>query len=286
MLLYNITLQQVGFSMSQLIQLDNISVRYDDKAVLSNINLTINKGEITTVIGPNGAGKSTLVKVMLGLVKNYSGTITKNKSLTIGYVPQKLHLNDTLPLTVDRFLKLAGRFNRKQRLDSLSLVGAENLYKNDMHKLSGGETQRVLLARALLRQPDLLVLDEPAQGVDVQGQIDLYALINTIRKQFGCAVFMVSHDLHLVMAQTDEVICLQHHICCHGAPEAITKHPSYIAMFGQNAKDTLAFYHHDHHHHHDLSGDAVEGEPETCSHEHCAHSSHSQPQTAQPKSDL
>ncbi|OEF24072.1 zinc ABC transporter ATP-binding protein ZnuC [Vibrio rumoiensis] len=262
--------------MSELILLDNISVQYNDKAVLNNINVSIKKGEITTLIGPNGAGKSTLVKVMLGLVKNYSGTVTKSKSLRIGYVPQKLRLNDSLPLTVDRFLKLAGRYSTQERMESLRLVGAESLYKNDMHKLSGGENQRVLLARALLQRPDLLVLDEPAQGVDVQGQIDLYTLINTIRQRFGCAVFMVSHDLHLVMAQTDEVICLQHHICCSGAPEAITKHPSYIAMFGQTAKDTLAFYHHEHHHHHDLAGEAVEGEPEACSHNSCAHPSTTQ----------
>ncbi|MFV0575625.1 MAG: zinc ABC transporter ATP-binding protein ZnuC [Vibrio sp.] len=261
--------------MSHLIQLENLSVKFNEKAVLDNINLTIKKGEITTLIGPNGAGKSTLVKVMLGLIKNYSGQISKAKKLRIGYVPQKLKLNDSLPLTVNRFLKLAGKYSTNELREALALVGADSLHSNDMHKLSGGETQRVLLARALLLRPDLLVLDEPAQGVDVQGQIDLYALINTLRKRFGCAVFMVSHDLHLVMAQTDEVICLQHHICCSGAPEAITKHPSYIAMFGQTlgqtAKETLAFYHHDHHHHHDLAGEPVEGEVSGCSHSNCSH---------------
>ncbi|TVO37673.1 zinc ABC transporter ATP-binding protein ZnuC [Vibrio algivorus] len=259
--------------MSELIRLDNITVKFNDKSVLDNISLAINKGEITTIIGPNGAGKSTLVKIMLGLIKSTSGTITRKNKLRIGYVPQKLRLNDSLPLTVDRFLKLAGRYSVNERMEALRLVGAESLYKNDMHKLSGGENQRVLLARALLQRPDLLVLDEPAQGVDVQGQIDLYTLINSLRQRFRCAVLMVSHDLHLVMAQTDEVICLHHHICCSGAPEAITKHPSYIAMFGQTAKDTLAFYHHNHRHHHDLSGDAIEGEPEACSHTHCAHTS-------------
>ncbi len=257
--------------MSELIRLDNISVSFNEKSVLDNISLTINKGEITTLIGPNGAGKSTLVKVMLGLVKPNTGSIHKPQKVRIGYVPQKLHLNDSLPLTVDRFLKLAGRYSTNERMEALRLVGAESLYKNDMHKLSGGENQRVLLARALLQRPDLLVLDEPAQGVDVQGQIDLYTLINSLRQRFGCAVFMVSHDLHLVMAQTDEVICLQHHICCSGAPEAITQHPTYIAMFGQTAKDTLAFYHHDHHHHHDLSGEPIEGDAENCGHNSCAH---------------
>ncbi|WP_153447442.1 zinc ABC transporter ATP-binding protein ZnuC [Vibrio algicola] len=267
--------------MSDLIQLQDVTVKFHDKAVLSNISLTVQKGQITTVIGPNGAGKSTLVKVMLGLHKTYSGSITRIKKLRIGYVPQKLRLNDSLPLTVDRFLSLAGRYSTQERMESLRLVGAENLATNDMHKLSGGENQRVLLARALLQRPDLLVLDEPAQGVDVQGQIELYALINTIRQRFGCAVFMISHDLHLVMAQTDEVICLQHHICCSGAPEAITQHPSYLAMFGQTAKDTLAVYHHQHHHHHDLSGEAIEDEATDCEHQHCSHSSSHTPKSGQ-----
>ncbi|WP_162046830.1 zinc ABC transporter ATP-binding protein ZnuC [Vibrio taketomensis] len=255
--------------MSTVIELSNINVQFDGRQVLDNVSLKINKGEIITLVGPNGAGKSTLVKVLLGLQKKFSGKITKPKQLKIGYVPQKLKLNETLPLDVSRFLHLAGHFSQQEIQDALALTGAQHLLNSDMHALSGGETQRVLLARALLQRPDLLVLDEPAQGVDVQGQIDLYDLIDTIRHRFGCAVFMVSHDLHLVMAKTDHVICLHHHICCSGEPATITQHPKYIALFGQTRQETLAFYHHQHnHHHHDLSGQPVGGDVSSCS-SHC-----------------
>lgn len=237
--------------MTPLIELQHICVDFSHRRILDNISLVINKGKITTLIGPNGAGKSTLVKVLLGLQKPTEGKIKKQKKLKIGYVPQKLKLNDTLPLSVQRFLSLAGRFSTQELLEAVELVGAQNLLKSSMHNLSGGETQRILLARALLQRPDVLVLDEPAQGVDVQGQIELYDLINTVRVRFGCAVFMVSHDLHLVMAKTDEVICLQHHICCSGAPIDIKNHPNYLAMFGDRSREILAFY--EHHHTHDLA---------------------------------
>lgn len=261
--------------MSELIRLDGVSVEFGKRRVLDNITLTINKGQILTLIGPNGAGKSTLVKVVLGLQKRYIGSVERAKKLRIGYVPQKLKLNETLPLDVSRFLALAGKYSAQERLDALKLVGAEHLIASNMHQLSGGENQRVLLARALLQRPDVLVLDEPAQGVDVQGQIDLYELIDTIRHRFGCAVFMVSHDLHLVMAKTDDVICLHHHICCQGSPQTITQHPSYIALFGSATKETLAFYQHQHrHHHHDLSGDAVSGDAAQCGHHKHGHSHH------------
>lgn len=240
--------------MTILVNMIDICVRFDDRRVLDSINLTLNRGEITTIIGPNGAGKSTLIKVLLGLVKPDSGSIEKARKLTIGYVPQKLKLNDTLPLSVDRFLKLAGRYSRQQRNQALALVGAEHLAGSDMHKLSGGENQRVLLARALLRQPSLLVLDEPAQGVDVQGQVELYNLIESIRHHFNCAVLMVSHDLHLVMAKTDKVLCINHHVCCTGAPHTIANDPAYIALFGKQSSDSLAIYHHSHQESHDLSG--------------------------------
>lgn len=261
--------------MAILIELQDICVDFEQRRVLDNIRLTLTKGNITTLIGPNGAGKSTLVKVILGLQSLSSGKIIRQSGIRIGYVPQKLKLNDTLPLTVNRFLRLAGRFSIQELSEALRLVGGEHLQSSDMHKLSGGETQRVLLARALLQRPDLLVLDEPAQGVDVQGQIDLYDLIHTLRNRFGCAVLMVSHDLHLVMAKTDEVICLQHHICCSGSPESIAKHPSYLAMFGHRSRDTLAFYQHHHeHHHHDLSGLPVKGKASACSHHSHGHHKH------------
>lgn len=256
--------------MTQLVTLKDVTVQFEQRKVLDKINLSINESEITTLVGPNGAGKSTLVKVILGLQKTDSGKVTKLSKLRIGYVPQKLKLNETLPLTVDRFLRLAGKYSQQERQDALALVGASHLITSDVHKLSGGETQRVLLSRALLIRPQLLVLDEPAQGVDVQGQVDLYNLIDTIRHRFNCAVFMISHDLHLVMAKTDNVICLQHHICCSGTPSAISNHPSYLQMFGNTPESSLALYQHHHdHHHHDLSGDPVTGEATSCqNHKH------------------
>ncbi|WP_425666520.1 zinc ABC transporter ATP-binding protein ZnuC [Vibrio tubiashii] len=259
--------------MSTLVELNNICVQFGERKVLDNISLRLNRGEITTLIGPNGAGKSTLVKVLLGLQKTFSGKVTKPKGLKIGYVPQKLRLNDSLPLNVERFLRLAGKYSKQELNDALKLVGAEHLLKSNMHSLSGGENQRILLARALLQRPDILVLDEPAQGVDVQGQIDLYELIDTIRHRFNCAVFMVSHDLHLVMAKTDDVVCINHHVCCSGAPADIAQHPSYIALFGHTHQQPFAFYHHQHnHHHHDLAGDPVDGDADNCSnHSHGHH---------------
>ncbi|PKF78307.1 zinc ABC transporter ATP-binding protein ZnuC [Vibrio sp. vnigr-6D03] len=252
--------------MTLLASLKSIRVQFGDKPVLDNINLDLHKGQITTLIGPNGAGKSTLVKVLLGLNKRFDGTLSFIGKPKIGYVPQKLRLNDTLPLSVERFLKLAGKYSKQERLEALKLVGASHLLNNNMHRLSGGENQRVLLARALLQRPELLVLDEPAQGVDVQGQIDLYNLIDHLRHRFNCAVLMVSHDLHLVMAKTDHVVCLHHHVCCSGTPAAVSEHPSYIALFGHRSRESLAFYQHDHHHHHDLSGDPVAGDADACQH--------------------
>ncbi|GLQ71877.1 zinc ABC transporter ATP-binding protein ZnuC [Vibrio penaeicida] len=252
--------------MTLLASLKSIRVQFGDKPVLDNINLDLHKGQITTLIGPNGAGKSTLVKVLLGLNKRFDGTLSFTGKPKIGYVPQKLRLNDTLPLSVERFLKLAGKYSKQERLEALKLVGASHLLNNNMHRLSGGENQRVLLARALLQRPELLVLDEPAQGVDVQGQIDLYNLIDHLRHRFNCAVLMVSHDLHLVMAKTDHVVCLHHHVCCSGTPAAVSEHPSYIALFGHRSRESLAFYQHDHHHHHDLSGDPVAGDADACQH--------------------
>ncbi|USD64539.1 zinc ABC transporter ATP-binding protein ZnuC [Vibrio sp. SCSIO 43136] len=258
--------------MFPLVSLKSVGVSFDGNSVLSDINLEVYRGQITTLIGPNGAGKSTLVKTILGLVKHTSGQLTKEPKLKIGYVPQKLRLNDTLPLTVTRFLKLAGKFSQQEREEALRLVGASHLSEHNMHRLSGGETQRILIARALLRRPDLLVLDEPAQGVDVQGQIDLYELIDHLRHRFDCAVLMVSHDLHLVMAKTDLVVCLQHHICCSGSPQSVAEHPSYLELFGHRARDVFGVYQHQHrHHHHDLAGQPVEGDAGQCNHQHHGH---------------
>ncbi|NBI52835.1 zinc ABC transporter ATP-binding protein ZnuC [Photobacterium alginatilyticum] len=250
--------------MTTLVELQTVTVTFSERHVLDQVSIKLERGQITTLIGPNGAGKSTLVKVITGLRKPTAGKVIRKKGLRIGYVPQKLQLNASLPLSVDRFMRLAGRYSNNDRIEALKLVGGTHLHHSNMHSLSGGEMQRVLLARALLQSPDLLVLDEPVQGVDVNGQLELYSLIQSLRDKLNCAILMVSHDLHLVMAKTDNVICLHHHVCCSGAPEAITSHPSYVALFGTQQSEQLALYHHHHNHEHDLAGSPVG----PCQHHH------------------
>lgn len=243
--------------MSNLVKLENVAVSFGRRRVLSDISLTLSPGKILTLLGPNGAGKSTLVRVVLGLVAPDEGSINREPKLRIGYVPQKLHLDGTLPLTVNRFLRLRPGVRKDEILPALKRVHAGHLADAPMQKLSGGETQRVLLARALLNSPQLLVLDEPTQGVDVNGQVALYDLIDQLRRELNCAVLMVSHDLHLVMAKTDEVLCLNHHICCSGTPEAVSLHPEFISMFGPRGAEQLGIYRHQHNHRHDLQGRIV-----------------------------
>jgi len=240
-----------------LIEARNISVTRDGKEILSNAETRVRAGEIVTLIGPNGAGKTTVVRVILGLMQPDSGTVEKRPGLVIGYMPQKLHIDPTLPLTVGRFLNLGSSSNSEQTQAVLDEVGAGAIMETPLQAVSGGEFQRVLLARALLRNPDLLVLDEPSQGIDVNGQAELYRLIGRIRDRRSCGVLMVSHDLHLVMAETDEVVCLNHHVCCAGHPESVTNDPSYIQLFGKQVASTLAVYHHHHDHAHDGDGNVV-----------------------------
>ncbi|WP_233991060.1 zinc ABC transporter ATP-binding protein ZnuC [Pectobacterium brasiliense] len=240
--------------MSTLVSLNNISVTFGSRKILSDISLALQAGRILTLLGPNGAGKSTLVRVVLGLLPPTSGSLVRDPALRIGYVPQKLHLDTTLPLTVSRFMQLRPGVKKQDILPALKRVQAAHLLEQPMQKLSGGETQRVLLARALLNQPQLLVLDEPTQGVDVNGQLALYDLINQLRQEFHCGVLMVSHDLHLVMAKTDEVLCLNQHVCCSGTPEVVSLHPEFLAMFGHRGAEQLAVYRHHHNHRHDLQG--------------------------------
>jgi len=241
-----------------LVKADDISIQFGDRQVLQNVSLTVKQGQVLTLIGPNGAGKTTLVRIILGLVKPQSGRIEKPKNLRIGYMPQKLHVEATMPITVRRFLELA-RHKMGAPIDAiLEEVQITHLMNHQLGSISGGEMQRVLLARALSQQPQLLVLDEPAQGVDVAGQAELYQLINDIRARHNCGVLMIFHDLHLVMAKTDEVVCLNHHICCHGRPEQVSVDPSYLALFGKKEAKNLAVYTHNHNHHHDLTGDVVE----------------------------
>ena len=243
--------------MTTLVSLENVSVSFGQRRVLSYVSLDLKPGKILTLLGPNGAGKSTLVRVVLGLVVPDEGVIKREEKLRIGYVPQKLHLDATLPLTVSRFLRLRPGTRKADILPALKRVQAGHLVDAPLQKLSGGETQRVLLARALLSSHQLLVLDEPTQGVDVNGQVALYDLIDKLCHELNCAVLMVSHDLHLVMAKTDEVLCLNHHICCSGTPEVVSMHPEFISMFGPRSAEQLGIYSNHHNHRHDLQGRIV-----------------------------
>ncbi len=240
-----------------LAELDAVAVSLHGRSVLHDVSLAVHAGEIVTLIGPNGSGKTTLLRVLLGLLEPNAGSVMRKTGLTIGYVPQQLHVEPTLPLTVGRFLSLcAPRTARRAATleGALAEVGVGGLLESPFQTLSGGELKRVLLAQALLREPDLLVLDEPSAGVDVAGQEELHGLLRQIRTTRGCGVLLVSHDLHLVMAATDRVVCLNHHICCTGRPEAVSQHPEYLALFGRRLTETLAVYTHHHDHHHDLSG--------------------------------
>jgi len=236
-----------------LVQLEGISHAFNGKVALDNASLRVRAGEIVTLIGPNGAGKSTLVRVVLGLLKPQQGKVQRKARLCIGYMPQKLQLDASLPLSVLGFLRLLPGISAEKACAALHEVGAASVINSPLHSLSGGELQRVLLARALLREPQLLVLDEPVQGVDINGQAELYRLISQLRDRYQCGVLMVSHDLHLVMHSTDWVVCLNRHICCSGHPAQIVKDAAYTQLFGE-----LAAYPHHHNHQHDLSGQVIE----------------------------
>ncbi|WP_100159355.1 zinc ABC transporter ATP-binding protein ZnuC [Proteus columbae] len=234
--------------MSDLICLKSVCVSFGEREILKNISFDLKAGRILTLLGPNGAGKSTVIRLVLGLLNPTSGKVERQNALRVGYVPQKLYLDPTMPLTVKRFMTLKPGVHDRDILPALERVNAAKLIDQPMQKLSGGESQRVLLARALLNQPQLLVLDEPTQGVDVNGQLALYDLINQLRHELGCAILMVSHDLHLVMAKTDEVLCLNGHICCSGTPDVVSSHPEFIAMFGSRGAEQLGIYRHHHQH--------------------------------------
>ena len=253
--------------MTALISADNVSFRHNDKVILENISMQLNSHEILTIIGPNGAGKSSLVKILIGLIKPTSGNVHYPKPICFGYMPQQIKLNEFMPMTVRFFLSLAE--NKSPHYEKIfQELSIHNILNQSMHKLSGGERQRVLLARAMIQEPDVLVLDEPAQGVDVTGQNRLYELIEQVRNIHQCAVLMVSHDLHLVMAKTDRVICLNQHICCHGHPDRVKADDAYLNLFGDKLQ-ALAPYTHRHDHHHDLHGDIVAGEHDSgCNHDH------------------
>lgn len=243
-----------------LLTVENLTVKLGGHTALSKVNMSISKGEIVTVVGPNGSGKSTLLCAIVGAISPTNGTITKSQNLRIGYVPQKLHIDPTLPITVARFMCLPQHCNAATIKDTLELVGLKDISNNQMTTLSGGQFQRVLLARAILHKPDLLILDEATQGLDQRGSATFYRLIEDLRRKLQCAILMVSHELHVVMSASDRVICLNGHVCCHGAPDIVASAPEYRALFGTGTKGALALYRHDHNHSHDHD--------DTCDHTH------------------
>lgn len=236
-----------------LIEAQEIGFRADGHEILESIDLAVGSREIVTLIGPNGSGKTTLARILLGLLKPTAGAVRRREGLRVGYVPQRLHVEDVLPIKVRRFVALAGNVDAERVSASLHEVRAESLAEKPLQRLSPGELQRVLLARAIARKPEMLVLDEPAQGVDILGQDDLYHLIADLKDQYGASVLMISHDLHFVMAASDRVVCLNGHICCSGKPDAVSRDPAYIELFGENAL-AIAPYTHDHNHHHHPDG--------------------------------
>lgn len=253
--------------MTALLRADGVSVRHGGRLILDAVDLEVRQGEIVTIVGPNGAGKTTLVRILVGLDRPDAGLVHRTDGLSIGYVPQRFHTESLLPLTVRRLMTLGQRAGDAAVQAALGETGAAHLMEAAVQTLSGGEMQRVLLARALLRQPDILILDEPAQGVDFRGQLDLYDLIAGLRRRHGMGVLMISHDLHMVMAATDRVICLHHHVCCVGHPEAVAQDPAYQRLFGREAAGHVALYSHDHHHVHGPDG-AVQPGLVSCGHDH------------------
>ena len=244
--------------MTALFQSNAMSVRLDGQIVLAHVTLSIEPGEIVTIVGPNGSGKSTLLRTLIGAVSPDSGSLSVKPGLKIGYVPQKLHIDPTLPVTVRRFLSLPKKVTSVEANRVLMLAGADGVADKQLADLSGGQLQRVLLARALLGTPELLILDEATQGLDQPGSAAFYQLIADIRDDIGCAILMVSHELHVVMASSDRVICLNGHICCEGHPAHVASAPEYRALFGTGTGGALALYRHEHDHHHDHDHDHSE----------------------------
>ena len=238
-----------------LISLENAGVQRSEKWLVRGVTMKIERGEIVTMIGPNGSGKSTTAKIALGIIKADEGIARQKENLTVGYVPQKLNVNWTLPLSVSRFLRLTNRASKEQMEEALSATETLHLANSQMSKLSGGEFQRVFLARAIIRTPELLVLDEPVQGIDFNGEIALYKLIENIRDRLNCGVLLISHDLHMVMSTTDRVMCLNGHVCCSGTPANVASSKEFISLFGHHAASSLAFYEHNHDHEHLLDGE-------------------------------
>lgn len=254
---------------AELLRAEGLGIRRGGRWLVRDVDLVVHKGEIVTLIGPNGSGKSTTAKMILGLLEPDEGRIDLPVTTRVGYVPQSLVIDPTLPLSVKRLMTLTASYRRDEIDTALQQVGASKLIDSAVRDLSGGEFQRVLLARAILAKPQLLVLDEPVQGVDYSGEISLYNLIGSLRDQLNCGILLISHDLHIVMAATDTVICLNGHVCCSGPPQRVANDPEYHRLFGVRAADALAVYHHHHDHHHHGDGSIVDdGEACGCPSEH------------------
>ena len=231
-------------------KLENISLALNRQTILSGINLELAKGKITTLIGPNGGGKTSIARILLGILKPTSGKVVKKSSLKIGYMPQKIEIDRTIPLTAKDFIQLsthAVKFDKTFK-DLASRLNVEKILERQIHDLSGGQMQKILFLRALINHPELLVLDEPTQYMDIAGTQDFYQIIDEVRKASNCAILLISHDLHAVMQKTDLVFCVNHHVCCHGTPESVNQHPEYLSLFGN--KGALAIYQHHHDHQH------------------------------------
>jgi zinc transport system ATP-binding protein len=244
-----------------LVRLHQAGVRRGARLLVEGVDLTLRRGEIVTLIGPNGSGKTTTAKMATGVLKPSMGQVTRQPGITIGYVPQKLSIDWTLPLTVERLMTLTARHSAAEVLRALHAVGAAHLLKAAVQELSGGEFQRVLFARAMIRKPDLLVLDEPVQGVDFSGEVALYELVREIRDTTRAGILMISHDLHVVMAETDTVLCLNGHVCCSGTPSVVKNSQEYQRLFGLRGAETLAIYEHHHDHEHGADGHVHHREP-------------------------
>ena len=234
-----------------LIEVQNLNVAYGKNKVLKDVNLTLSKNEIVTIVGPNGSGKTTLFKARIGSIPIRSGKVVIKQNLKIGYVPQVLNIDRSLPLTVGRFLKLANKRNDQGFLRALQVLDSDDLLSSQISNLSAGQLQRVLLGHALMNEPDILLLDEATRGLDQPGSAAFYKKIEEIRDTTGCAILMISHDLHVVMSASNRVICLNGHVCCQGEPNSVASSPEYKALFGSKIDGTLALYQHDHNHSHD-----------------------------------
>lgn len=256
-----------------LLEATGLGVYRAGRWLVRGVDLTVKAGEIVTLIGPNGSGKTTTVRAALGLIRQNEGSVRRASPCSVGYAPQKLSIDRSLPLTVSRFMHLTGKLSRQAAAEALEETGIAHLADAEIHDLSGGEFQRAMLARAFARKPDLLVLDEPVQGVDFSGEQALYRLIGDFRDRTGCGILMISHDLHVVMAATNTVICLNGHVCCSGTPESVAASPDYARLFGPQPGEAIAFYRHRHDHTH-LPDGRVRHADGTISDDHHSHGDH------------